>query len=113
MTIRRVNVTYRPEALADLKRIHTDIAVLSQSREVATRYVERIMARCRKIGDAPRGGRSRDDLYPGLRTVPFERSAIIAYVVRETVEITNVFHSREDYEALYLGGTPHSEADEQ
>lgn len=111
--MRRVKVTYRPEALADLKHIHTDIAVLSQSREVATRYVERIMARCRKIGDAPRGGRSRDDLYPGLRTVPFERSAIIAYVVREAVEITNVFHSREDYEALYLGGTTHHEKGEE
>lgn len=113
MTMRRPNVTYRPEALADLKHIHTDITILSQNRDVATRYVERIMARCRKIGDAPRGGRSREDLYPGLRTVPFERSAIIAYVVRDAVEITNVFHSREDYEALYLGGTPHSEADDQ
>ncbi|EMS96056.1 hypothetical protein H009_19437 [Agrobacterium tumefaciens str. Cherry 2E-2-2] len=113
MTMRRVNVTYRPEALADLKHIHTDIAILSQSRVVATRYVERIMARCRKIGDAPRGGRSRDDLYRGLRTVPFERSAIIAYVVTEAVEITNIFHSREDYEALYLGGTPQDEEDKQ
>jgi toxin ParE1/3/4 len=111
--MRRLTVTYRPEAIDDLKQIHTDIAILSQSRAVANKFTERMMARCRKIGDAPRGGRSRDDLYPGLRTVPFERSAIIAYVVTEVVEITNIFHSREDYEALYLGETPHYVEDDQ
>lgn len=104
--MRRLAVTYRPEAIDDLKQINTDIAVLSQSREVANKFTERMMARCRKIGDAPNGGRARDDLYPGLRTVPFERSAIIAYVVTEVVEITNIFYSREDYEALYLGERP-------
>jgi len=104
--MRRLTVTYRPEAIDDLKQINTNIAILSQSREVANKFTERMMARCRKIGDAPNGGRARDDLYPGLRTVPFERSAIIAYVVTEAVEITNIFHSREDYEALYLGERP-------
>ena len=57
--------------------------------------------RARRIGDAPLGGRPRDDLAAGLRTIPFERTAVIAYRVLERVEITNVFYGRRDYEALY------------
>jgi len=50
------------------------------------------------------GGRVRDDLFAGLRTVPFERSAVIAYTVEDDcVRITNVFHGGRDYEALYRG----------
>jgi toxin ParE1/3/4 len=37
----------------------------------------------------------------GLRTVPFERKAVIAYRVTKAVEITNIFYGGRDYEALY------------
>jgi toxin ParE1/3/4 len=61
----------------------------------------RIVARCLKIGDAPRSGRPRDDLALGLRTIPFERRAVVAYVVTDKVEIANIFYGGRDYEALY------------
>ncbi|MCV3766079.1 type II toxin-antitoxin system RelE/ParE family toxin [Rhizobium sp. TRM95796] len=100
--MQRLDVAYRPQAINDLKAIHFAIAEASQSYAVADRFVNRIMARCRKIGDAPHGGRKRDDLVVGLRSVPFERSAIITYTVTEDrVEISNIFFSRRDYEALY------------
>lgn len=51
----------------------------SQNRVIARDFVERIKVRCSRIGNAPLGGISRDDLEPGLRTVPFEKSAVIAY----------------------------------
>lgn len=97
----RIKVAYRPEAIADLKGIYRTVALASQSHRVASGFVGRITARCRRIGDAPHGGRPRDDLAEGLRTVPFERSAVIAYRVGETVEILNVFYGGRDYEALY------------
>lgn len=102
--MRRVKVTYRPEAIADLRQIYIDIADISQSHVTANRFVSRIMARCRRIGDAPNGGRPRNDLEPGLRTVPFESSAVIAYHVTETVEVVNVFNGGRDYEALFRAG---------
>ena len=74
---------------------------------MAAAFVTRIMARCHKIGDVPFGGRARDDLVPGMRTVPFERSAVVAYRVTDVVEITNIFYGGRDYEALY-----HRKADE-
>jgi toxin ParE1/3/4 len=34
--------------------------------------------------------------------VPFERTAVITYIVTDTrVEITNIFYGGRDYEALY------------
>lgn len=33
--------------------------------------------------------------------MPFEHSALIAYRVLDTVEITNVFYGGSDYESLY------------
>ena len=98
--MRRVGVSYRPEAVADLENIYDAVARMSASRQVARGFVQRIMARCRRIGDVPRGGRRRDDLVPGLRLVPFEGRAVIAYVVMDGVEITNVFYGGRDYEAL-------------
>ena len=103
--MRRVRVGYRPEALADLQDVYNQVAERSQSHAVARGFVGRIMARCRKIGDAPHGGQPRDDLEPGLRTVPFEHSAVIAYVVeQDRVRVTNVFYGGRDYEALYRRG---------
>lgn len=75
----------------------------------AQRFTDRIWAACEKIGNAPLGGRPRDDLLPGLRTVPFEKKAIIAYRVDgETVEIVNVFYGGSDYEAILLRPKPAS-----
>ncbi|MBP2547581.1 toxin ParE1/3/4 [Neorhizobium galegae] len=100
--MQRLPVVYRAEALDDIRDIYDAVVELSRNAHTAKGFVERIMARCRKIGDAPRGGRLRDDLAPGLRTVPFEHSAVIAYVVREDcVQITNVFYGGRDFEALY------------
>ena len=99
----RAEIIYRPGAIADLQRIFDVIAESSGSDLVAQRFIDRIMQRCSKIGDAPRGGRPRDDLKPGLRTIPFERTALIAYRISDLVEIINVFYGGRDYETLYRG----------
>jgi toxin ParE1/3/4 len=99
--MRQLKVGYRPEAIADLDGIFDAILRVSANQITAERFVGRVLARCRRIGNAPHGGRPRDDLESGLRTVPFERSAVIAYRITDVVEITNVFYGGRDYEALY------------
>jgi toxin ParE1/3/4 len=38
---------------------------------------------------------------PGLRTIPFERSAVIAYLIEDNkIRITNVFYGGRDFEAF-------------
>lgn len=100
--MRRLPVSLRREARIDLADIFGVVLHASHGNDIAEGFIRRIIARCRRIGDAPHGGRPRDDLEPGLRTVPFERSAIIAYRVQaERVIITNVFYGGRDFEALY------------
>lgn len=100
----RVRVVYRPEAVTDIEEILRFVLRLSRDPETARRYAARIRERCARIGDLPLGGMPRDDLVPGLRTVPFERRAVIAYrLVNNQVEITNIFHGGRDFEALYRG----------
>jgi toxin ParE1/3/4 len=100
--MRRLPVVLREGAVSDLTEIYRYITDQSGYPEQAWRFVQRIRTRCERIGDVPHGGRPRDGLAPGLRTVPFERSAVIAYMVEDhQVRVTNVFYGGRDYEALY------------
>jgi toxin ParE1/3/4 len=101
--MRRLEVAFGERASESLAQIVHFILMNGGGIDVAERFVVRIQARCERIGDVPLGGRPRDDLSPGLRTVPFEDRAVIAYVVRgEQVVITDIFYGGRDYEALYL-----------
>lgn len=97
-------VVYRPEAIDDLEHIYRFLRDLSLDPATARAYVVRIRERCRRIGKVPQGGTARDDLEPGIRTVPFERRAVIAYRLSDRcVEITNIFYGGRDFDALYRG----------
>ncbi|WP_296738545.1 type II toxin-antitoxin system RelE/ParE family toxin [Mesorhizobium sp.] len=99
--IQRLAVVLSQEAISDLEAIAAYIFESSRSQSTANGFVDRIEDRCRSIGNAPRGGRLRDDILPGLRTVPFEHSAVIAYVIEnDLVHIVNIFYGGRDYEAL-------------
>lgn len=103
----RLEVRYRPEAIRDIEEIYLHIYRLSRNPETVHQLVRRLLERCGRIGNAPRGGRPREDLQPGLRIVPFEGKAVIAYRLEaDAVQITNVFYGGRDFEALYRGQAP-------
>lgn len=105
MPMRRLEVELSEQAIADLEAIFIFIFDRTRSARVADGFVNRIEARCMKIGEVPHGGRARDDLAPGTRTVPFERTALIAYRIEdERVVITNVFYRGRDAEAAFSDG---------
>jgi toxin ParE1/3/4 len=104
--MRRIPVILLEGAISDLQDIYRYIAGQSGSPTTAIRFIRRIRRRCQRIGQVPFGGRARDDLQVGLRTVPFERSTIIVYKVETArVRIVNIFYGGRDYESLYQGGT--------
>lgn len=104
-------MAYRSEAQNDLLDIFRTVLRLSQSVATARGFVQRIKDRCERIGDAPHGGRPRDDLEPGLRMVPFEHTAVIVYRVEaKRVRVTNVFYGGRDFEALYRTDDPGEDA---
>lgn len=99
--MRELPVYLREEALADLDGIFDYIVGNGGSPDVAIGFVRRIRARCEKIGHVPEGGMLRADLGAGIRTTPFERSAMITYRTHDdAVEILNVFYGGRDYETL-------------
>ena len=103
--IQRLKVEYGESARTDLAAIFRHIVNAGGSPDVALKFTLRIEDRCQSIGDAPRGGRSRDDIVPGLRTVPFEHSALVAYIIDDAVvRIVNIFYGGRDYETLMRDG---------
>jgi toxin ParE1/3/4 len=108
--VRRLRVELQPEAVADLVDIFRVVLLASRNPTIAKGFVQRIRDRCERIGNVPRGGRLRADLEPGLRTVPFEHAAVIAYRVEpDLVRVTNVFYGGRDFEALFRGDDPDDE----
>jgi len=102
-----LKVRLRPEARRDLLSIFSYVLERSRSPSTARGFTQRKRARCERIGFAPYGGRPRDDLEDGLRTVVFEHSAVIAYKVEAgCVRVTNIFYGRRDYEAQFLRASP-------
>src|ERR1700724_3367897 len=105
----RAKIILREEAIEDLAEIHRHIARVSGSSITAIRFIRRNRRRYERIGGAPFGGRSRDDLEVGLRTVPFEHTAVITYKVEgDYVRVTNVFYGGRDYEAFPVPAGPNT-----
>lgn len=102
--IKRLDVRFGETADLDLANIYEFVARASGNLNTALAFIDRIVARCERIGDVPRGGRLRDDICPGLRMVPFEHSAVIAYLIEaDAVTIVNVFYGGRDFDALLSG----------
>ena len=73
-------LAYHPTAHTDLQDIYRWISNKA-GRDTALAYVKRVQDACWSLREFPNRGTPRDDLVPGLRTVAFERRAVIAYVV--------------------------------
>jgi toxin ParE1/3/4 len=103
--MKRLEVLYGPDAPLDIGLLEEWLALNGAGLLTIERYVARLRERCERIGALPFGGRARDDLLPGLRTVIFESRILIAYRVNaDHVEILNIFSHGRDYEAFYDDG---------
>lgn len=108
----RALVVYTRAAQSDIQDIYEAVLLKTGSVAAADGYVSRLEERCLRIGNVPRGARLRDDLQPGIRIVPFETTLAIVYRFESgVVEITNIFSTRRDYEALLRGEPPQADDD--
>ena len=99
--MKRPPVRLRASAIQDLKDIYDWIVSESGYLQVAVNFVDRILDRCESLSTFSMIGRARDDLQPGVRILPFERIAVIAYRIHAgKVEVINIFYGGRDYEAL-------------
>ena len=98
-----LTVSLRPGAIEDLKDIYDWIVSESGHPQIAGNLIGRILDRCESLAAFPMKGRARDDLQPGVRILPFERIAVIAYrILAGEIEVINVFYGGRDYEAFLI-----------
>lgn len=95
-----IEIVFSPEARDDLLNLYDYIAEAS-GEDRALGYLERIETYCRGFGRFPVRGRRRDDLFPGLRVIGFERRVTIAFHVDSSrVVIDRVLYGGRDLSAL-------------
>lgn len=94
-------VVYLAAARDDLRAIYGWVADAAGS-DAALAYVGRIRAWCERLADFPRRGTPREDLSPGLRTILFERKAIIAHSIDDDeVRIVRILHRGRELGAAF------------
>ena len=96
---RRVILT--PEAQADLIQIYNYVEEQS-GQLTAHSYVQRITDCCEGLADFPERGTLRDELFPGLRVIGFDRRVAIAFhVTDDAVIIDRVLYGGRDLEGIF------------
>jgi toxin ParE1/3/4 len=88
------------KAKAQINSLYEYIA-REASLEIADRYIDSLVERIAGLTSFPDRGTRRDDLRPGLRTVPFRRRLTIAYAVKpREVRIIAVGRAGQDMKEL-------------
>jgi len=71
------------------------------SPDTARRFVQGLSERCQSLADMPGMGRWREELSPGLRSVP-EGSYVVFYRPAEDgVQVVRVLHGARDIERIF------------
>lgn len=91
--------TFSGHARRDLDDIFDYIA--KSSPAAALHFVDRVEARCNSIAASPGIGRMRDDLRPGLRSLPFGNYLIFYRPLAHGVEIVRVLSGYRDIEVEF------------
>jgi toxin ParE1/3/4 len=92
-------VTFSPKSRQDLLDIVDYIA--QDSRGNARRFVAKLIEQCQRIGRAPLGYASREDLAPGLRMAALGTYVIFFRVLAGTVRIERVLHGARNFPMLF------------
>lgn len=96
----RIVVT--PEARDQLDELYSYIATQADA-DIASSYLTALIDQVGTLREFPKRGTARDDLRPGLRTLPWRRRVTIAFVVEERdVIVVGIFYGGRDIEALLI-----------
>ena len=98
-----LKVLIRPAAEADLQSLYEYIA--QDSPQSAIEFVRRIRSHCTQLGEFAERGTRRDDLEAGIRTLGFERRALLVFRVLDgEVEILRILYGGRDLDRLFTQG---------
>jgi toxin ParE1/3/4 len=95
----KVRVLKRPLAELDLDDIWWYIA--QDNPEAADRLLDRIEEQCQSLARFPEMGISREELMPGLRSLPVGNYVVFYLPIERGIEIVRVLHGMRDIDVLF------------
>jgi toxin ParE1/3/4 len=100
--VKKFKIAYERKARDDIESLYAWIVDDQGSMVNANRYVGRLRRYIDGLSQFPHRGTQRDDLYPGIRLIGFERRVTIAFTVSDdTVLIARIFYGGRDIAALF------------
>ncbi|MER9295417.1 type II toxin-antitoxin system RelE/ParE family toxin [Mesorhizobium sp. M0621] len=94
-------VIFAPAAAQDVEEIGDYI--LAENPAAARRFIAALRERCGRIANAPRGGVPQLSLWPGLRSIAFQRYVIFYTADGDDVRIERILHGARDIPAILEG----------
>lgn len=87
--------------LAELDLLEIWFFIAEDSPDAADRFLDMLASKCETLADAPKIGRVREDLAPGLRSFPVKRYMIYYRIMDEDIEVVRVLSAYRDAEAIF------------
>ncbi len=92
-------ITRRPLAETDILEIWHFIA--DDSLDEADRWIDRLDDKLRLWASQPLMGRAREELAPGLRSLPFGRYVVFFMPLPDGLDVVRVLHSARDVDDAF------------
>ena len=92
---------YRKSDAADLDLLDIWSYISQDSFEAADRFLDQLEQQFELIAETPLIGKERNELIPGLRSLPHGNYLIFYRINRDRVEIIRVLHGARDLTRLF------------
>ena len=97
--MKKLELLVSDQAQGDLLDIWLYVA--SDSPLAADRFLDLLHEKCMTLCSSPEIGRSRDELFQGIRSLPVKRYAIFYRITNKSVEVVRILSSYRDADALF------------
>lgn len=93
-------IRWTERARHDLLSLYLWIAERAD-HDTAFEYTSCIEQHTNALAGFPHRGTPRDDLGPGIRTIPYRRRTVIAYrVIDRAIEVLSLIHAGQDWDKI-------------
>jgi toxin ParE1/3/4 len=95
-----LNCRVTPKATQDLEAI-ADYLATAGTMETSERFLIDIDRRFLYIAQFPKIGRSREELYPNLRSIPYKQYVIFYCLLEDSIEIFRIVSGYQEIRDLF------------
>jgi len=75
--------------------------IAADSPTIADKFIDYVHEQCEHLCSTPEIGRKRDELIPGIRSLPVKRYLVFYRVTNDAIEIARILSGYRDIETLF------------